>query len=94
MTPEQKRKLILKKCATNGGKITLDEATEQIKHCYYSNAKHYCGPIMSTLVRQGRLVRVKPGVFELPKSAPVKHLSSYRPQPDQLNLFSDLRTEK
>ena len=46
--------------------ITLDEATELIGYGIYYRQKHYVGQTMSRMVKQGHIVRVKRGLFELP----------------------------
>jgi predicted transcriptional regulator of viral defense system len=45
--------------------ITTKECIEKYKTWYYANAKKYVGEALSRLVKSGKLVRVKQGVFAL-----------------------------
>lgn len=46
--------------------ITLDKAVELIGHGIYYNHRKYVGLTLSRMVKQGHIVRVKPGLFTLP----------------------------
>jgi len=52
--------------------INLDTAVELIGYGIYCNEKKYVGAILARMVKQNHLVRIKPGVFELPNSGNVK----------------------
>ena len=49
--------------------IDLDKACELISDGIYCNARVYVGKTLSRMVNQNHIVRVRPGVFELPKPA-------------------------
>jgi hypothetical protein len=48
------------------GELTLARAVELIGGNLYANAPKHVGVTLSNMVRRGLLVRVRPGVFELP----------------------------
>lgn len=48
------------------GSIDLDKACELISGGIYCNARVYVGKTLSRMVKQNHIVRVRPGVFELP----------------------------
>lgn len=51
--------------AKAGDQITKKECVEKYKGWYYANAQKYVGEALSRLVKSGKLIRVKPGVFAL-----------------------------
>jgi predicted transcriptional regulator of viral defense system len=65
----------------NGGVVTLTAATEALKRYYYANAVKYVGESLSKLVKRGKLIRVKPGVYEI---------RTHYPDDGQIGLFADL----
>ena len=56
----------------NNNQITLDKAVELIGYGIYYNTKNYVGKTMSRMVNQNHIIRVKPGVFELPNMINVR----------------------
>jgi len=46
--------------------LTLDDAVELIGRDIYANKKFHVGNVLSAMVKQGLIRRVKPGVFTLP----------------------------
>jgi hypothetical protein len=48
------------------GELTLAHAVELIGKNIYCNERKHVGAVLTNMVRRGLLVRVRPGVFELP----------------------------
>jgi len=48
--------------------LSLDDAIELIGGNIYANKRRHVGATMSRMVRRGLVVRVRPGVFELPSA--------------------------
>lgn len=68
----------------SGGKITKKEAVKLIGNTYYHNGSKYVGEVLSRMVKQKFLVRVKPGLYEIGKG----NRESPLPKDDkQINLF-------
>lgn len=63
LTPAQKQ--ILRDVKAKDGRITLKELTAAYGNHYYHNGAKYLGEILSRMVNQNLLVRVKPGVYTL-----------------------------
>jgi pantoate kinase len=65
---------------------TLRELYENSDYSYYANWRKHFGDVMSRLIKQGFVVRVKPGVFRLNESRkmPVKPIEE---NPNQIELF-------
>lgn len=59
-----KQKAVIEHCHICG-KITLEAAVELIGRNIYCNAGKHVGAVLSTMVKRGLLVRVRPGVFIL-----------------------------
>jgi hypothetical protein len=47
--------------------ITLSHAICLIGRNIYHNAPKHVGAVLSNMVKRGQIVRIKPGVFQLPK---------------------------
>jgi len=52
--------------------ITTDKAVELIGYGIYANKRKYVGLTLSRMVNQNLIVRIKPGLFELPNIGNVK----------------------
>ena len=65
-TLPSKQKAILDYVRTNGS-ITSKIANEMLAGYYYHNGEKYVGEILSRMVKNGSLVRIKNGLFELGK---------------------------
>lgn len=73
------------------------EITKQtiVKNCglrYYHNAEKYIGEILSRMVAQGLIDRVRPGVFVLPEKSKAKTAKANNTKPvpindNQMDLF-------
>jgi hypothetical protein len=57
------------------GFVTLKEAVRLVGGDIYANTEKHVGSILSNMVKQGMLIRVKPGVFKLPKQEPTLKLT-------------------
>jgi hypothetical protein len=64
MNLPSKQKAIIDYVLQNGS-ITSKVAYEMLGDFYYHNHEKYIGEILGRLVASGKLVRVKPGYFEL-----------------------------
>jgi len=60
-----KRLIILNFAKQNGGNVTKKQALQLIGGYYYCNAAKYVGEILSKLVNNKTLIRIKPGVFKI-----------------------------
>lgn len=64
MNLPSKQQAILDNVRQNGS-ITSKRANEMLAGYYYRNGEKYVGEILSRMVKSGKLVRIKPGLFEL-----------------------------
>ena len=80
-----KTKQILKYLATVES-ATLSELYQNSDYSYYLNWQKHFGDVMSRLVKQGFVIRIKPGVFRLNETMkrPGKPIEE---NPNQLGLF-------
>lgn len=62
--PSPKQSAIIAFCRTSA-EITLEQATALVGRNVYHNADKHTGAILSNMVKQGMLVRIKPGLFRL-----------------------------
>ncbi len=62
-----KQSLISKDALQRGGQITTAQAVALLGHGYYHNGQKYVSEILGRMVKRGALIRVKRGVYELPK---------------------------
>lgn len=61
--PSKNQSYILELLSKNeSGTITKKECCEKIR--YYHNTEHYVGQTLSSMVKQGMLIRIKPGIFK------------------------------
>jgi len=63
MTDEAKRRAAIWDVVTKEGYITKKDAVKMFKNDYFINAEKYVGEILSRMVKNGTLIRQKPGVF-------------------------------
>lgn len=63
----QKQTLIIETAKQNGGKITTAQAVALLGREYYHNGQKYVSEILGRMAKSGALIRVKRGVYELPK---------------------------
>lgn len=61
----KKHREIIREIQRLGGEATADQLCERFAVGYYANGKKYVLAIVSTLVKQRKLIRIKPGVFRL-----------------------------
>lgn len=47
------------------GSITKQQAVDLYDNCYYHNAAHYVGEILSNMVKKRYIKRIKNGLFEI-----------------------------
>lgn len=66
MNLPSKQQAILDKCRQDG-QITSQTAYQLLAAYYYHNHEKYIGEILSRMVKSGKLMRVKPGLFQLGK---------------------------
>lgn len=66
MNLPSKQQAILDRCRKDG-EITSKIANEMLAGYYYYNGEKYVGEILSRMVKTGKLVRIKPGLFKLGK---------------------------
>ena len=66
MKPSRKQQSVIRSAKTNGF-VTLKEAVRLVGGDVYANAEKHTGAILSNMVKQGMLIRVKPGTFKLPE---------------------------
>lgn len=52
--------------------MTFQEIVDQAPFGYYRNAKHYIGQILTSMVRNGKIKRVKRGVYKYVKDVIIK----------------------
>ena len=64
---------------------TLEELYKNSRYSYYCNWQSNFGKVMSALVKQGLVERIKPGLFKLGTSK--KITSKIVTNPDQTSLF-------
>lgn len=77
--PSQKQQFIIDLINKSEDKtVTKKEICKHIR--YYNNTGHYVGLILSSMVNQGMLIRIKPGLFK--KGGGIKE-----PDKNQTNLF-------
>lgn len=50
--------------------MTFQEICEAVTFGYYRNGKHYIGQILSNMVKNGKIARVKRGVYKYVKDYP------------------------
>jgi hypothetical protein len=63
-TLPSKQQALLDRCRKDG-QLTTKIANEMLEHFYYHNHEKYVSEILGRMVKNGSLVRVKPGLFEL-----------------------------
>jgi hypothetical protein len=81
----ERRQVIINICRQNGTVTKKEIVDIAQKGCwYYCNASKYVGEILSTLVKQGHLVRLKAGTFKLGSGA---RITSQVEDPKQISLF-------
>lgn len=82
-TPHQKA--IINFANSNNGKINKDQAVELIGKFYYCNERKHVGDVLSRMVKNNLLKRIKNGFYEINqnKQQTVKGIIN----PDQLNLL-------
>ena len=61
----QKHREIIREIQRLGGEATAYQLYERFAVGYYANGKKYVLAIVSTLVKQKKLIRIKPGVYRL-----------------------------
>lgn len=85
MTAGERRQIILNICIQNGT-ITKREIVSIAEkgHWYYCNAGKHIGEMLSTLVRQGSLVRIKNGTFKLGSGM---RITKQIEDPKQISMF-------
>jgi len=66
MNLPSKQQALLDRCRKDG-KLTSQTAYEMLSAYYYHNHEKYIGEILSRMVKAGKLIRVKPGLFEIGK---------------------------
>lgn len=49
---------------------TIDDIYKNVSFGYYCNANKHLGAVLSTMVKQRKINRIKKGVFEINKTAP------------------------
>lgn len=54
---------ILRFIAQQGGEVTFSEIVAKFKSQYYTNAAHYVGLSLSSMVKNGAIQRVRKGVY-------------------------------
>lgn len=64
MTKTQKKII---DCLTVFGECTKAKLSEQCSHGYYRNGDKHFGSILSNMVNNGMITRVRKGVFKLPE---------------------------
>lgn len=62
-----KQSLIAKDALQRGGQITTAQAVALLGQGYYHNGQKYVSEILGRMAKSGALIRVKRGVYELPK---------------------------
>lgn len=63
-TLPSKQKALIDRCRQDG-QITTKLACQMLAGYYYSNHEHYVSELLTRMVKSGKLVRVKVGVYEL-----------------------------
>jgi len=81
MTTKQRRQKIIRFAIEHGNTITKQQAVELLGSAYYCNESHHVGEILSRLVNNGTLTRIKPGVFQLGGLPAVKETDKQINQP-------------
>lgn len=61
----QTQKSILQLAQRQGGNLTKQDAVNLIGGKYYCNAEKHVGDVLSRMVNEGMLQRIKPGQFVL-----------------------------
>ena len=87
--PSPKQRDILK-LFRPGFEVTKQTVVDAYGGAYYHNGQKYIGEILSRMVKQGLIERVKPGVFRLPDTPMEKCKRQGKPEPEddkQLTLF-------
>ena len=85
MLGEQQMRIINKANAQDGN-ITKREAVDLIGHCYYSNPDKNTGDVLSRMVKNKILIRLKPGIFKVNTSSD-RSKNTKILNPDQQQLF-------
>lgn len=64
--------------------VTKKEVVDLFGHCYYHNGEKHIGDMLSRMVNNGLLIRIKPGVF---KRGMGNRKDKVYNNPSQANLF-------
>lgn len=67
MTDKQKK--IIDLANMQGGTFTKQDAVLKFKDDYFHNPERYVGMVITRMVNSGMLVRLKPGVYSVPKKS-------------------------
>lgn len=59
---------VLQLAEKNGGEITKQEVCKHIR--YYNNTQKYVGEILSRMVKNGQLIRIKNGLYKIGSGNP------------------------
>lgn len=82
---DRKQRLIMNEARLKGGFITKQEAMCIYGvNTYYCNAQKHVGEILTRMVNNGMLERLKPGHFKISEKRMIK---SPTPDPSQKELF-------
>jgi predicted transcriptional regulator of viral defense system len=80
------RKAIIELAKENNNTITKKQVVEKLGHTYHYNGDKHLGAILSTMVKNGILERVKKGIFNLVQS-PINTKKQKPLDKDQVTMF-------
>lgn len=83
MALSDKQKKVIEFCLSNNNTISKKQAMGLI-NTHYCNGEKHVGEVLSRMVKQGLLVRIKPGHFQLGKGTKNKPSTIDN---NQVNLF-------